>query len=87
MTIIRVKAQEIKTSMLFNLVTANNTTLSCFFFLLLIINLWILIAAIIAQIFNPIAELVIHLGIPSKDTKAEIKMHLVTVEAKLRKYM
>ena len=56
--------------MLFNLDFANNTILSCFFFFFLIIDLYFLIPAAIAQIFNPIAELVIPIGIPSKETKA-----------------
>ena len=63
--------------MLFNLVFANNTILSCFFFFL--------IPAFIAKVFNPIAELVILIVIPSKEAKAEIQMHPVTAEAKIRK--
>ena len=51
------EALEIKTSMLFNLDFANNTISSCFFFFL-IIDLYFLIPAVIAQIFNPIAELI-----------------------------
>ena len=31
--------------------------------------------AAIAQIFNPIAKLVIHIGIPIKKEKAEIEIH------------
>ena len=50
--------------MLFNVDFAKNTTLSCFFFL--IIDLYYLIPAAIAQIYNPIAELAIATGIPSK---------------------
>ena len=42
----------------------NNTILPCFFFFFLIIDLYFLIPAIIAQIFNPIAELAIPTGIP-----------------------
>ena len=37
----------------------------------LIIDLYFLIAAVIAQVFNPISELVIPIGIPSKEAKAE----------------
>ena len=44
-----------------------------------------LITATIAQIFNPIAELVIPIGIPSKELKTEIEIHPVIVEAKIRK--
>ena len=50
---------EIKTSMVCNLVFVNNTTLLCFFFFFLVIDLYFLIPAVIAQIFNPTAELVI----------------------------
>ena len=81
-----IKAKEIKTSVLFNLVFAKNTMLSCFFFFFLISDLYFLIPAAIAQIFNPIAELVIPTGIPSKEAKAEIEIHPVMVEAKIRKF-
>ena len=59
--------------MLFNLDFASNTILSCFFFLFLIIDLYFLIPAFIAQIFNPIAELVIPIGIPNKKQKQKLK--------------
>ena len=59
---------------LFNLVLANDTILSCFFFFFLIIELKFLIHAVITQIYNPIAEHVIPTGIPTKETKAEIKV-------------
>ena len=51
----------------------------------LIIDLNLLIPAAIAQIFNPIAELLISIGIPNKEAKAEIKIHPIIVEAKIRK--
>ena len=63
--------------MSFNLDFANNTILSCFFFFFLIIGL---IPAVIAQIFNPIIELVIPIGIPTKKTKAEMETHPLIVE-------
>ena len=72
--------------MLFNLDFANNTVLSYFFFSFLIIDLWFLIPAAIAQIFNQIKELQIPIGIPHKEPKAEIKIYPVIVEAKIRKY-
>ena len=56
-----------------------------FFFFFLIIDLYFLIPAAITQIFNPIAELVIPIGIPSKETKIEIHIHPVIAEAKIRK--
>ena len=68
----------------FNLDFANNTILSCFFFFFLIIDLYLLISVAIAQIFNPIAELVIAIELLSKDVKAKSEMPLVIVEAKIR---
>ena len=58
--------------MLFNLDFANNTILSCFFFFL-IIDLYFLIPAVIAQSYNPIAELVIPIEILTKEAKVEIE--------------
>ena len=57
LTLESMKALELRTSMLFNLVFAYNTIL-CFFFFL-IIYLYFLIPAVTAQIFNPIAKLII----------------------------
>ena len=71
--------------MLSNLDFANKTILSLLIFLFLIINLYFLITAIIAQIFNPIAELVIPIGIPIKEAKAEIEIQPVILEAKIRR--
>ena len=80
------KALEMKTFMLFNLDFANNTTLSCFFIFFLVIDLYYLITTAIAQIFNPIAELIIPKGIPSKEAKAELETYPEIVEVKVRKY-
>ena len=44
-----------------------------FFFLFL--NYWFIIPAAIAKIFNPVAELVIPIGIPSIEAKAEVEIH------------
>ena len=71
--------------MLFNLDFVDNATLSCFFFFFLIIDLYFLIPEVIAQIFNQIAELLILLGILTKEQKVEMEAHLVIVEAKIRK--
>ena len=71
--------------MLFNLDFANNTILSCFFFFFLNIDLYFIILAVIAHIFNPIVELAIPIGIPTKEEKAEMETHPVVVEAKIRK--
>ena len=62
--------------MLFNLDFANNTILSCFFFFL--INF--LNPAFITKLFNPIAELVIPTGIPTKEAKSEMGINPVIVE-------
>ena len=39
----------------------------------------------ISQIFNPIAELLITIGIPTKSVKAEMETDSVIVEDKIRK--
>ena len=44
------------------------------FFVFLIIDLYFLIPAAIIQMFNPIAELAIPIGIPSKEAKAEVEV-------------
>ena len=63
-----------KTFMVFHLDFANKTILSCFFsFFFLIINLYFLIPAVIAQIFNPTTEIAIPIGILTKESKAEIE--------------
>ena len=69
--------------MLFNLVFASNTVLSCFFFFFLINDLHFLIAAVIAQIFNAFAEHAIPIGIPTKEAKAEMDIRPLTVETKI----
>ena len=52
-------------------------------------NTWIndiLIPAAITQISNPIAELVILIGIPTKEAKAEMETHPVIVEIIMSKW-
>ena len=71
--------------MIFNLDFDNNTILSCFFFFFFIIDLYFLIPAIITQISNSTAELVMHAAVPSKEAKVEMKIHSVTVETKINK--
>ena len=46
-------------------------------------DLYFLIPAVITQIFNPIAELVIPIGIPTEEAKTEMETHPVTVEIKI----
>ena len=79
------KALEITTSLIFNLDFASTTTLPCFFSFFLIIDLYFLIPAAIAQIFNSITKLVIPIGISSKEAKEEIEIHPVITEARIRK--
>ena len=66
--------------MLFSLDFSDNTILSCFFLFFIIINLYFLIPIVITQIFNPIVELAIPIGIPTKEAKAEMETHPVIVE-------
>ena len=68
--------------MLFNLDFAKNTIFSCFLFFFFIIDLYFLILGVIAQIVDPIAELVISIGIPSKEAKTEIEIHPVLLKLK-----
>ena len=70
--------------MIFNLFFVNNLILPWFLLLFLIIDLRFLIPAVIAQIFNPTAELAIPAGILTKEAKPEIEIHPVTVEVKSR---
>ena len=72
--------------MLLNLDFANNTILSCFFLFFLIIDLYFLIPAVTAQIFNTIAELVIPIEIPSKETKIGMETHSVIVGITISKW-
>ena len=67
--------------MLFNLDFSNNTILSCFFLFFLTIDLYFLIPAVIAQTFNLIAELLIPMGVPSKEAKVDTEIQPVTIEA------
>ena len=50
-----------------------------------LLTVYLLIAAVLAQIFNPIAELVIPIEISTKEAKAEMETHPIIVEAKIRK--
>ena len=62
--------------MLLNLDFTSNIVLSCFF----LFYLYFLIPAVIAQIFNLIAELVAPIGIPIKEAKVEMETHLGILE-------
>ena len=80
-----IKALEINTSMLFSLDFAKKYYFIMLFLFFLIIDLNFLIPAAIAQNFNPTAELVILIGIPSKEGKAEIDIYPVIAEDKIKK--
>ena len=54
-------------------------------FFFLIIDLYFLILTVIAQIVNPFAELVIPIGIHTKEEKGEMETHPVIVEGNIRK--
>ena len=69
--------------MLFNLDFANDNVLSWFFFFFLIIDLYFLKPAVFTQIFNPIEEFIISIGIRAKEAKVETETHPVTVETNI----
>ena len=58
------------------------TILLWFFFFFLIIDLFFLTPTVIVQIFSPIEELIIPIGISKKDAKRTIETHVVIGEAK-----
>ena len=49
------------------------------------IGLYFSVATVFAQIFNPTVELIIPIGISTKEAKTEIEVHAVTAQAKIRK--
>ena len=51
--------------------------------MLLFLDLYFLVPAVITQIFNHVAVLVIPIEIPSKEAKAENETHPVILEAKM----
>ena len=55
------------------------------FFFFLIIDLYFLIPAVIAQIFNPIAEWAIYIRMSTKEARAEIETQPIIVEVKINK--
>ena len=69
--------------MLFNLDFANNTISSWFF----LFYLYFLIPVVITQMFNPIVELAIPIGIPTKEAKAEMETHPVIVEITISEWL
>ena len=55
------------------------------FIFFLIIDLYLLIPAVIAQIFNPTANLTTPIGPPTNEANAEIETQPLTAEMKARK--
>ena len=51
----------------------------------IIIDLIFLIPAVIPQFFNTVAELVLPIGIATKEAKAEMETHPVTVDINISK--
>ena len=82
-----IKALEIKTSKLFNLVFTSNTTLSCFFPSSLFIDLCFLISAVITKNFNPTEVLAIPTAISTKVAKEDIEIYPVIKETKISKWL
>ena len=79
------KVLEIKTSIELNLIFAYNNIWSWFFLFFLIIDLCYLIPAVIAQIINFTAELVIPIEMPTNETNAETETQPLSTEMKIRK--
>ena len=67
----------------FNLVFVDNTVVSDLFLFFFLIDLKHLIDGVIAQSFNPNAEVAILIGIPTKKAKSEIETHPVIASAKI----
>ena len=74
-----------KTSTLFSLDFANDNIWSCFFFFFLIIEPHFLVPAVITEIFYPIAQFKLPIGIPTKEAKAEMETDPVTIEINISK--
>ena len=79
------KGLETATLAVSNLVFLSNTILSWFFFISLIIYLYFLIPAKIAQICNHTEELVLPKETQTKETNAETETQTVTVASKRSK--
>ena len=77
------KASETRTSKVRNLTFARNFISWCFL-VFVITDLYILIPAVIADIYNPTTQLLIPTGVPTIEGKAEMERHPVTSEMKRR---
>ena len=79
------KALGTKTLIVFNLVFAKNNILLCLVTFFLMIDLYFLIPAVIAKIFNPTSELATPTTAPINERNAEIETYPQTAESKIRK--
>ena len=78
-----IKALEIKTFMLFDLDFDSDIIVSYLFLFFLFINLCFLIPAVITQVINPVAELVIPIGPPTKKANTKMETNPVIAEIKI----
>ena len=85
MNIQSIKTLQIKTLIVCSLSFPSNTILSCTFLFFLITGLYVLIHAVIAQIFNATEKLVIPTVIPTNEANADIEAQTLTIETKTRK--
>ena len=77
--------RRLKPSIVSNLSFPSNSILSCFLLFFLIIDLYFLIPAVIAHIFNLTAEFAMPTGTPTIEANAEIGTQPLTAEMKTRK--
>ena len=72
--------------MFINIVSASNTILWYFFLFFLLIDLYFLIPAVIAQFSSSIEELLIPIETTSKETKAGTEIYPINAKPIIRKW-
>ena len=77
--------RRLKPSIVSNLSFPSNSILSCFLLFFLIIDLYSLIPAVIAQIFIPTVELAIPTGTSTNEAKVDIETQSLTPKTKTKK--
>ena len=80
-----IKVLEIRAPIVRNFLLPSDITLSYFFFVFIIIDLYFLILVVAAQTYNPTAELVMSTGTQNNEANAETEIQLVIFEAKMSK--
>ena len=80
-----IKVLEIRAQIVRNFLLPSDITLSYFFFVFIIIDLYFLILVVAAQTYNPTAELVMSTGTQNNEANAETEIQLVIFEAKISK--